>query len=145
VNVRVVLIAFFALVSLTLVATKALCRCRHSLDTRGWGLSDFVDHLQDRGVRLHIVPSRADGRWADNIYLTTDPEATWESFQLKNLNVERIDQWRGAVLLHQIGPETDVEGLLEQWHGHGCRIAGFLMFGDVALIERIRWAIPARE
>lgn len=141
---RVLILSLVTLFALTLVAAKALCRCRHSLDARGWGLQQFVDHLAANEIRLHVVPSRADGRWSDNIYLTCDPEATWDSFQRKSMNPERIRQWRGAVWVHRIGPDTDVEGRLADWGRHGCLVGGFLVFGDTALLDRIRGTFPAQ-
>lgn len=142
---RVFVFAFLALVAVSLLTTKAFCRCRKSLDTRGWYLRDFVAHLHDQGVQVRVVASRADGQWTDNIYLTIDPEATWHSLQGKNLNVERIRQWQGTVWVHRIGPDTDVEGRLLEWQGHGCRVGSFLVFGDAVLIERIQNAIPSSE
>lgn len=132
---QVLLLSLFSLVALTF-ATKALCRCGPR-DKQGWGLREFVNHLHAEGVALRVVPSRADGQWADTIHLTEDPEATWESLQIKSLTAARSAQWRGAVWLHRIGPATDTEGLLQQWEGHGYRIGDFLVFGDARLIEQI--------
>jgi hypothetical protein len=141
---RVFILAFFALVAVSLLTTKAFCRCRKALDTRGWYLRNFVAHLHDQGVRLRVVASHADGRWSDTIYLTIDPDATWHTLQRKNMSVERLRQWQGTVWVHRIGPVTDVEGRLLDWQGHGCRIGGFLVFGDAVLIDRIRDAIPTK-
>jgi hypothetical protein len=62
------------------------------------GLAELVEHLQDRGLPLRVVPSREDGWWGDNVYLTEDPQATWETFQLKNQTAQRIGQWRRSPL-----------------------------------------------
>jgi len=142
-RLRLLFVALFALAVLALTA-RAFCPRRERLDTRGWGLPELVDHLHDRGLPLRVVASREDGWWGDNVYLTEDPAATWETFQLKNQTAQRIGQWRRSVWVLRIGPSTDVEWRLLQWEGHGCRIAGFLVFGDPGLIERIKEAFHAK-
>jgi hypothetical protein len=59
------------------------------------------------------------------------------------MSPERVRQWYGAVWVHRIGPNTDVEGRLLEWQGHGCRVGNFLVFGDAELIGRIREAFRA--
>ena len=140
-------LSLLALLSAPFVA-KAICRCSccsRPVDTSGWKLRDFVDHLDDRGLRLRVVPSRADGLWADNVYLTSNPDATWQDFQLKNQSPERLNQWWGAVWLHRIGPATDVEARLHAWQGSGSRIDDFLLFGDPKLIKRIEEQFPGKR
>lgn len=141
---RALAASLLALACIPLVA-KALCRCPDPpADTRPRGLRAFVDHLDAGGLRLRVVPSRADGRWADNVYLTTDTAATWDTFQLKSQTAQRLDQWWGAVWLHRIGPATDPESRLLAWEGRGRRLGGFLLFGDPVLIERIARLFPGR-
>jgi hypothetical protein len=142
-RLRLLFVALVALAVLAITA-KAFCPRRERLDTRGWDLPELVEHLQDRGLPLRVVPSRENGQWGDNVYLTEDPAATWETFQLKNQTAQRIGQWRRSVWVHRIGPSTDVEWRLLQWEGCGCRVAGFLVFGDPGLIERIKEAFPSR-
>ncbi len=144
---RVLLLSVVTLAMLPFVA-KALCPCglfRKPIDTSGWGLREFVDHLNTHELPLHVVPSRADGKWTDNLYLTTDPKATWSSIQLKNQTAARIDHWWGVVWLHRIGPSTDPESQLQQWDGRGRRIDGFLLFGDPTLLDRIEKTFPRRR
>src|SRR5262245_35724899 len=143
---RVLVLSLVALFLIPILA-KALCRCPFSrpsppVDTRGWGLRQFVDYLTSNDLSFHVVPSREDGRWADNVYLTTDPYATWHDFQLRNQTPERLHQWAGSLWLHRIGPRTDVALQLQQWDGHGSRIDGFLLFGDRALVEQVEKLFP---
>ncbi len=143
---RVLILSLVALFLIPLLA-KALCCCPCCLlappvNTRGWNLRQFVDHLNHHGLSLRVVASRADGQWTDNVYLTTDAEATWNNFQLLNQSPERLPKWYGTVWLHRIGSETDVEQQLYQWNGHGVRIDGFLLFGDPNLMEQIEKRFP---
>lgn len=135
---RVAVCSFVAVAAAALLASRGLCRCCRGVDARGWQLPQLVEHLNGRGLRLRAVPSRQDGQWDDTIYLTQDQSATWETFQRKNLNVERIADWQGSVYLHRIGPWTDLESHLIGWKEHGARIGDFLLFGDLALLDRIR-------
>jgi hypothetical protein len=146
---RALVLSLLAVVLIPLAA-KALCRCPRGrpsspVDTRGWGLREFVAHLDAGGLPLRVVASRADGKWADNVYLTADPDADWHTFQLKNQSPERLSQWWGAVWLHRIGPATVPESRLAAWEGRGCRIDDFLLFGDPTLIERIVKLFPGQR
>jgi hypothetical protein len=111
------------------------------VETRGWNLTDFVNHLHQRGLRLKAVPSRQDGQGCDNLYLTQDPDLTWQSFQLKPRTVDHLEQWRGSVWVWHF-PPGDTNWLLYDWQEHGCRIGDFLLFGDDQLIRRIQQAFP---
>jgi hypothetical protein len=124
----------------SIVAVETLACCRKPVDTRGWKLTQFVDHLRVEGFTARVVSSRGDGGEADNLYLTEDAGATWSAFQLKNRNVEHAAQWRGSVWVGRIDAAEEVEWELAQWGEHGYRIDRFLVFGDARLVERIRRA-----
>src|SRR5262245_18573252 len=72
-------------------------RSEQRLDTAGWRLRDFVAHVQQRGVQLHVVSGDTTGGPFDSVYLTENPNATRGSLLRKVMMVERIDQWRGTV------------------------------------------------
>src|SRR5262245_50470593 len=74
----------------------------NQMDTRAWGLPELVDHLHARGLRLHVVPTRASGEWGNSIYLTEDPQTTWYSFQGKRRNLTSVAQWQGAVWVERL-------------------------------------------
>jgi hypothetical protein len=90
------------------------------IDTGDWGLADFVDRLHAVGLQVKVIPSRQDGEWVDNIYLSEEPDATWHCFQLKNRNVECIEQWQGAAWVKRVRLEADTRCLLSQWESSGC-------------------------
>jgi hypothetical protein len=107
------------------------------IDTRSWGLAQFLSHLQAAGLPVHVVPVSEKGPWGNAVYLSEDPEATWRSFQHKNRSVERIDQWHGAVWVEHLAPQGYTEWDVAQWGCHGCQIGRFVVFGDARLVERI--------
>jgi hypothetical protein len=107
------------------------------VDPRGRQLADLVNHLHQRGLRLKVVPSRRDGQWCDNVYLTQDPALTWQSFQLKPRTADALGQWRGSVWVGHFSLDG-VDWRLLDCPEHACRIGDFLLFGDHQLIERIQ-------
>jgi hypothetical protein len=135
---RVVFFSLVAVAVAALLASRGLCRCHRAVDLSGWRLPRLVEHLQGSGLRLRVVPSRQDGKWDGTVYLTRHRDATFETFQRKNLTVERVSEWQGSVYVHQVGPQTDAETHLINWQGHGFRAGNFLLFGDAVLLEHIR-------
>jgi hypothetical protein len=125
-----------------LVLADHLCRSRagNRLDTRGWQMADFLEHLQKRGVQLHVVPATEHGGWSGGAYLTEDPDATWASLQCRIKAVERIHQWHGTVWVGRAYSWFDAEAALARWGEYGCRIGDFLLFGDERLLRRIQEA-----
>ncbi|MFO0841694.1 MAG: hypothetical protein U0797_04730 [Gemmataceae bacterium] len=137
----VVLFCLVAVAAAAVLASRGLCRCHRGGDRSDWRLPQLVEHLNGSGLRLKVVPSRRDGRWDDTVYLTRDHDATWETFQRKNLTAERLSAWQGSVYAHRIGSRTDLETHLVNWQGQGVRAGNFLLFGDPALLERIRHSL----
>jgi hypothetical protein len=125
-----------------LVLANYLCRSRagNRLDTRGWQMTDFLEHLQKRGVQLHVVPATKQGRLSEGVYLTEDPDATRASMQCRIKVVERIHEWHGAVWVGRAVPWLNMEAALARWGEYGCRIGDFLLFGDERLLRRIQEA-----
>lgn len=127
------------------------------MDTRSWGLKELVNHLNSRGIRLHVISTYASGDWGNSLYLTEDPKATWSDFQGKHRRPESVCKWQGAVWIEHSDPHGGTEWDVEQWQEHGCQIGRFVLFGDAQLIERIhksltpappkcklkRWLCPA--
>jgi hypothetical protein len=108
---------------------------RAPVDPTGWSLTDLVQHLERRGLPLRVVPARRDGRWGNDIYLTQEPSLTWVDFQRKGKSADLAHQWRGSVWVRRLG---DGNWPVPEWGPHGCRIGGFLFFGDAQLIDRIK-------
>jgi hypothetical protein len=125
-----------------LVLLCHLCRfqCGNRLDTQGWQMSDFVEHLQKRGVQLHAVPATEQGLPSEGVYLTEDPAATRSSMERKMKAVECIHEWRGTVWVGRACPWFDGDELLAQWGEYGCRIGNFILFGDEQLLRSIQEA-----
>ena len=135
---RVLWCALYACLGLTLAVVSSAQP--GPIDTRGWGVAKFIDHLRATGLRVHVVPSRADGHWGSTVYLSEDPEATWHSFQHKSRNVESIGQWRGAVWVEHLRPEGDTDWDVSPWGSNGCQIDRFVVFGDARLVARVQEA-----
>jgi hypothetical protein len=132
-----VLLAVFLLAQLLVRS-----RSEKPLDTTGWQLADFIDHLQRREVKLHVAwGPRSKKLYQHQLYLTEDPDATWSALQHKVVNVQCIDQWHGTVWVGYPNPWTDVEDeALYEWGEYGCRIGNFILFGDDRLLRRIQEA-----
>ena len=63
-----------------------------SLDTAGWTGAQFLEHLQRRGVQLRVVRGASPGGPFNHVYLTEDPDITWDALQRKPKVAERIDE-----------------------------------------------------
>jgi hypothetical protein len=107
-----------------------------TIDTRGWTLTNFVEHLRQHGVQLHVVPGTSDGSCGNNLYLTENPHATWLTMQGKHRVLERIQEWHGTVVVWYAHPDIEEESVAE-WGPHRCRIGRFVLFGDEAVLLRI--------
>jgi hypothetical protein len=125
-----------------LVLACHLCRVRSDkrLDTQGWQMTDFLEHLQKHGVQLHVVPAAEDGALSSGVYLTEEPDATRASMECKPKAVECIHQWRGTVWVGRAHLWFNAEDHITQWHEYGCRIGDFILFGDELLLRRIQEA-----
>jgi hypothetical protein len=132
--------AGLALLGALLVAcalARGLARPRPAapLEAQRAQLRHLIDQLQQSGLGLRVV---AAGSRPDSVYLTEDPEATWEAMQAKARQPERIHQWQGTVWAGCLLAEEAVEDLLADWGEHGCRLGDVLLFGDARLLRRIQ-------
>jgi len=103
-------------------------------------LTEFIDHLRSSGLAFHVVPVGDSGKLGNTVYLTEDPEATWQSFQTKIRNSKHIEQWQGAVWVEYLPSEDYGEWYVVDWGSYGCQIDRFAVFGDSRLVEQIRKA-----
>jgi len=110
------------------------------LDTRGWKLTDFLEHLNGCGLQLRVAPGRQNDGPYDELYLTENPDATWDSLSRKPKTTKHIHLWHGSVCVWPVHPCSDVEWQLAEWGLHGCRIGDFLLFGDAQILQRIQEA-----
>jgi hypothetical protein len=125
---------------LVLAVAVRPCARHRPLDTSGWGLVEFIDHLHAAGLPLHVVATREDGRWGNSVYLSEDPQMTWRCVHGKTRNVERIGQWKGVVLVEHLPLEGYTEWYVTEWGSNGCQIDCFVVFGDANLVARLRQA-----
>ncbi len=125
-----------------LALADRLCRFRsdNRLDTRGWKVTDFLEHLQRSGVQLHVVPADKHGVLSGGAYLTEDPDPTWAAMQRRMRVVEDIHHWHGTVWVGRANDCTDAELFLAQSGEFGCQIGDFLFFGDTRVLRRIQEA-----
>src|SRR5262249_44571317 len=107
-----------------------------TIDTRGWTLTEFVEHLDQHGVQLHVVPGTSRGNRCDDVFLTVDPGATWLTLQHKRRLVECIEEWEGSVRVWYA--LQDSEEFVDEWGPYGCRIGRFFLFGDEQVLRRIQ-------
>jgi hypothetical protein len=112
----------------------------HPLNAEGQTLTDFAEHVRQRGVQLHVVPGARQGGPNYQGLLTEDPDATWASLQSKVRAVECIHQWRGTVWVEYVHFELHAETALAAWGPYGGRIGDFILFGDERLLRQIQEA-----
>jgi hypothetical protein len=106
--------------------------------TEAANLSEFVEHLRQRGVQLYVVAGARQGGGPDyHLYLTEDPAVTWASLASKVRLVERLHQWRGTVCVECPLPGLTADDALADWGVNGCRIGTFVLFGDDRILRRI--------
>jgi hypothetical protein len=113
-----------------------------ALDTQGWSVADFVEHLDERGVNLRVIPG--DGP-CNHAYLTEDPALTWEAMQEKMTDPQYIAQWRGTVWVTYDFLGSYGDNHLSQWGKNSCQIGNFVLFGDERLLRRIEEACCSRR
>lgn len=105
---------------------------------RCWQLTDFLDHLQNGGVQLHVLWGTTSPSQSDYAYLTEDPDATRLSMMRKSRTIESIHQWQGVVWVGHRPTWEDMEAELNEWGPNGCRIDNLFLFGDAHILRRIQ-------
>jgi len=140
-NVKTILLSWGCLALAAVLVSQPYSAGQRLIETRDWTLPQFVDHLQAQGLTFYVVPTYQSGHWHNSIYLTADPYATWESVREKARSVERIEQWRGIVLVKRITNEPGAQWDVSQFGEHGLRLDGFVLFGDADLIGRIKQSV----
>ena len=130
------------LVTILLVERQFHSGAERLIDTTGWSMRHFVEHCEQKGLQLRVIPIAHNGNLDWGAFLTEDQNATWNSLQQKMMLVERIADWRGTVQLTPtvFRTEEGVADLLFQWGECGWRIGDFLLFGDQEVIQRVRSA-----
>lgn len=133
-----------------LVMTFALCaaavplahRLRHRHTDPPRTLAELAACLRQSDRPLYVV-SMAEHDPEAGLYLCEQPRSR-ERLQLLHRFPEYGDRWRGVVFCERdgyLGGEIG-ESEWQRWGEYGLRIGPFVFFGDPALLDRIRQAIP---
>jgi len=87
-------------------------------------------------VPLRVVPQRKDGLLIDAMLLTETDKSVAELQHLP-IDATRPDLWRGTVLVLD-DSNKDFACDTTGWGDNGLRLGPLLLFGDRAILERIR-------
>jgi hypothetical protein len=144
-NVSKILLSWGCL-AVAVVLVSRPCSSGQRLEIRNWSLPQLVEHLEANQIGFQVVPTQKSGNWSNSIYLTNRTDADWPSLQTMVRSVERIDAWRGVVLIERLsnkpGPQWDVS----QWGKYGLQLDRFILFGDEELIRQISQSMaPAQS
>jgi hypothetical protein len=124
-----------------LVGGMALFQPSHEkvVDTRGWELDQFLEHLSSRGINHHVrvMPGAAP---ISQVILSEDPTLSWESIQRKVVAVESIHLWHGTVSIWLTHPDIEMQDQVAMWGRNGCQIGDFVLFGDERILLQIQEA-----
>jgi hypothetical protein len=104
-------------------------------------LVELADLLRQSDPPLYLVPM-ADHNLEVGFYLCERPRPR-EQLQWLQRAAEHGDRWRGVVFCeraHHLGEIEENEW--QRWGEHAMRIGPFVLFGDPALLGRIRQALP---
>jgi hypothetical protein len=106
-------------------------------------LVELAALLRQSEPPLYAVPM-TDQDPEVGFYLCEQPRPREQLQQLRRL-AEHSDRWRGVVFCEMDGYQGGEigESDWQRWGEHGMRIGRFVLFGDPALLGRIRQAIPA--
>jgi hypothetical protein len=102
---------------------------------------ELTEHLRRSGLSLHVVQMTAKSP-EEGLYLCERPLER-EQLQWFRRAAQDGDRWRGVVFCEfnrTLGETPDAE--LERWGEYGMRLGPFVLFGDPALLRRIRQALP---
>jgi hypothetical protein len=108
-----------------------------------WQVSNLVDHLHERGVRLRPVATMRDGDidGTRGAYLT-ETALGWEQLIRLPEAPEHIDQWAGTVRIQRGEVGAEQRNRLRGC----CMVAGpFFLCGDPDLLRRIAEALAGAE
>jgi hypothetical protein len=108
--------------------------------TENWRIDDLAVHLNDRGVKVRVVPVMEHGSTNSAVFLTTTNQS-WGQLNHLQMIPERIKDWDGTVFCGRCPPESDSDIRLAQWGDCGERRGRFILFGDSRLRARIDAAL----
>jgi hypothetical protein len=106
----------------------------------GWDVPDLVAHLEGRGLKLHLSPTAAGRKANADAYLTTAARPEAELYGLVK-DTSTMRPWAGVVYCERLRNPADRQIVLEWWGDCGLQSGHFVLFGDPALLARIRNAL----
>jgi hypothetical protein len=104
-------------------------------------LTELADLLRQSDPPLYVVPMTDHG--LETVFYFCERPQPREQLQLLRRAVEQGDRWRGIVYCERNVSLGEIEmNEWQHWDDYGMRIGPFVLFGDPALLGRIRQAIP---
>jgi hypothetical protein len=104
-------------------------------------LAELADLLRHADPPLYVVPMTNHGLEA-GFYLCERPQPR-EQLQWLPRAAEHGERWRGIVFCEMNRSLGEIEeNEWQRWGEHGMRVGPFVLFGDPALLGRIREVIP---
>jgi hypothetical protein len=107
-----------------------------------WDIPRLVTYLNGEGLELRMVPTQKEGIIYQTAFLTTTTKE-WEDLNHLPNDQREITQWQGT-LYCQRNPRGDDRLYQTRLWGNACEVVGpFLLYGDRALLDRVRAALNA--
>ena len=98
--------------------------------------------LASRGLALKAVPLSRTGENADLALFLCEGERTWEELSVLNPRPDLVENWKGVLLARPVKglPREGPDGT-DGWGETGLVVGEVALFGDPALIARVRKAL----
>jgi hypothetical protein len=106
-----------------------------------WELSELVEHLNVRGLNVHLRSTQENGAIAQTAFLTLT-DRNWRSLNALKKDKKCIHEWRGVLFCERVG-ESDTAHFADQWGDQCLTVGPFLFYGDVELLHRVRSALTS--
>lgn len=106
-----------------------------------WDVPRLVDFLNGKGLGLRVVSTLKDNGGTDRMAFLTTTDQGWEELSRLPRGRSQVERWRGTLYCERGPAGGDWADLKRQW-GDCCLVAGpFLLYGDRALLGRLRAAM----
>jgi hypothetical protein len=99
-----------------------------------------VAHLEQRGIRLRVIPSARDGDVCEGAFLTRTSRS-WEQLSFWLRNPKQLSHWQDTIHV-QVDGNAHARAETAASLGESCLVYGQLvLFGDPDLLGEIRTAV----
>jgi hypothetical protein len=127
--------------ALCVAAVPLAHRLRHPHTEPPRTLAQLAELLRRSDPPLYVVPMTDYGP-ETGFYLCEQPRPR-EQLQLLRRAAEQGERWRGIVYCEMHGSLGEIEeNEWQRWGEYAMRFGPFVLFGDPALLRRIRQALP---